>query len=211
MIITIDGPVASGKSSIAKVLAKELNMYYLYTGMLYRAVAYVLSQEKHTQDDLSWIKNISYTYEDGAPHVFFNGEEITDKLNHFSLDQKASIVSADKNVRVALLDLQRDIAKENDVIADGRDCGSVVFPNADFKFYLTASVDARVKRVMNDVVRGECIKNIEEIKKEIIERDKRDSERNVAPLAIPQSAIVIDSSDLTFDETVQEFLLVVEK
>jgi cytidylate kinase len=211
MIITIDGPVASGKSSVAKILAKELNMYYLYTGMLYRAVAHVLLQEKHTQDDLSWIKNISYTYQNSKPHVFFNNEEITDKLNHFSLDKKASIVSADKNVRAALLDLQRDIAKENDVIADGRDCGSVVFPNADFKFYLTASVDARAKRVMSDPARGERVKDIEEIKKEIEERDKRDSERDVAPLSIPKNAIVVDSSNLTFDETVQEFLSVVQK
>src|SRR5271157_5319036 len=158
MIITIDGPAASGKSSVAKDLAKKLGFYYLNTGLLYRAVAYILMQQKGSLDtilpqDLEFINQLTYRYHDNVPTVLYEGNDITPMLFSASLEQGASIVSSNKAVRDALLAFQRRIAQEHDVIADGRDCGSVVFPNAEYKFFLTADVDARTQRLMNDAMR----------------------------------------------------------
>jgi len=232
MIITIDGPVASGKSSVAKTLARELNIYYLYTGLLYRAVAYIfLTELKNKQkykdevitnevfesnfkvldsEGLSWIKKICYDYgkneAENRPYIFYNDQDITQNLYDGSLDQLASIVSVNKNVREFLLDLQRDIGKRYDIVADGRDCGSVVFPDADYKFYLTAKSGVRAQRLMLDETRGKTEKDLSKVKEELEQRDKRDSEREVAPLTIPENAIVIDNSNLTLEETIDKFL-----
>lgn len=212
MIITIDGPVASGKSSVAKVLAKELNIYYLYTGLLYRAVAYLLKGhfEAITPERLTFIKDLSYDYGKDAgedrPYLFYQKEEITQHLYDAKLDQPASIVSVNKHVRDALLDLQRDVAKRYDIIADGRDCGTVVFPQAEHKFYLTASPQVRAQRLMLDEKRGVMERDLEKVKAELEERDKRDREREVAPLTIPQGATIIDNSELTLQQTIDAFL-----
>lgn len=226
MIITIDGPVASGKSSVARALAKELGIYYLYTGLLYRAVAYLILQKQHEKDisdealirlvttitpeQLTFIKDLSYDYgknaEHAQPYLFYKDIEVTAHLYHASLEQPASIVSANKYVRAALLDLQRNIAQRYDVVADGRDCGSVVFPGADYKFFLTADVFIRAERLMLDDKRGDMEKDIEKVKAELEERDARDREREVAPLIIPEGAIIIDNSHLTLSETVKKFL-----
>lgn len=217
MIITIDGPCASGKSSIAKELCKQLKMVHLKTGLLYRAVAYILVQElgktitnetaaEFSINDLAFIKDISYEFVEGIPHVFYQTKDITEQLSFASLDQIASIISANKNVRNLLLDVQRQIVKKYNVIADGRDCGSVVFPFADYKFYLTAKSDVRAKRVMADPKRKTETMNVEDIQKDIELRDKRDMERDIAPLTLPADAIIIDNTNLDFDQTVQEFL-----
>jgi len=229
MIITIDGPVASGKSSVAKALAKELNIYYLYTGLLYRAVADVLlnklRQEKGRNilipefqeyvetlgpDQLIFVKDLCYDYgkddKEARPYLFYQGTEITQCLYDASLDQPASIVSANNHVRDSLLDLQRDVARRYDIVADGRDCGTIIFPKADHKFYLTASVEVRANRLMLDEKRGKLEMDFEKVKAELQERDKRDRERGVAPLTIPDGATIIDNSDLSLQETVNHFL-----
>ena len=209
MIITIDGPVASGKSSVAKALAKDLKIYYLYTGLLYRAVAYVLKDifEELTPENISFIKDISYDCDKtGRPYIFYKDEDITEHLYSSSLDQPASIVSANKDVRVLLLDLQQNIGKRYDIVADGRDCGSVVFPHADHKFYLTASVEIRAQRLMLDEKRGSIRKSLEDVKAEVEERDRRDQEREVAPLLIPEGAIVVDNSEMTLKQTIEKFI-----
>jgi len=223
MIITIDGPVASGKSSVAKKIASVLNIYYLNTGLLYRAVAYLLAQRNAAdgldlskisieEQDLDFVESIEYAYSDGKTQILFDGQDITANLILASVDRAASVVSSNKNVRAALLGLQRKIAVEHDLIADGRDCGSVIFPNADFKFFLTASLDARASRVLSDVARKvDASIDIELIKKQIEERDKRDMEREVAPLVVPTGAIIIDSTELDFDGVIQKFLDVVKK
>jgi CMP/dCMP kinase len=227
VIITIDGPVACGKSSVAKELAKELKIYYLYTGLLYRAVAYILlknnplgdSWEKIIQsldaEKVKFIKDITYDYGsdngDMRPYIFYKGEEITKELYLSSIDQGASFVSSNKYVRAALLDLQREVATRYDIIADGRDCGSIVFPNADYKFYLTARVEVRALRVMLDEKRGAAEQDLEKIKAEIEDRDQRDSKREIAPLVIPENAMIVDNSDLTFAETVGKFLSIIKK
>ncbi|KKQ33227.1 MAG: Cytidylate kinase [candidate division TM6 bacterium GW2011_GWF2_37_49] len=217
MIITIDGPAASGKSSIATEICKRLKMVPLKTGLLYRAVAYILVQEldktinietpnELSINDLNFIKDITYEFTDGIAHVLFKGKDVTEKLSFSSIDQIASIVSANKNVRELLLDVQRQIATKYNIVADGRDCGSVVFPSADYKFYLTATAEARAKRVMADVARKAETRTLEDVQKDIELRDKRDKERDVAPLIVPSDAITIDNTNLDFEQTVQEFL-----
>lgn len=211
MIITIDGPVASGKSSIAKALSQTLGYYYLYTGLLYRAVAYLAVQEGKnpsslTEKDLWFIPSISYEYVDGNPRIYFKERDITDNLFNVSIDQPASIVGECGIVRAALLEIQRSIAERYDIVADGRDCGSVIFPNAEYKFYLTASVDERVRRLHGDKHRKAFEFSSEKLKAELEERDKRDKERSVAPLIIPKDAIVVDNSEMNFQQTLSLFL-----
>ena len=176
MIITIDGPAGSGKSTVAKELAKELKNYYLYTGLLYRAVAYIWLNklnkklqdlDKATSKDFEFISKISYEYYENNPEIFYEGERLTPFLNQTTLDQPASILSARKDVRENLLEIQQSVAKNYDIVADGRDCGSVVFPDADYKFFLTASLGVRAKRIISDKNRGENILDLEKVKEEL--------------------------------------------
>jgi CMP/dCMP kinase len=225
MIITIDGPAASGKSSLAKVLAQKLDYYYLYTGLLYRALAYILVHAEHklslpvmleevqdlTPEDFATARHISYRYLHNQPHVYHHGIDITAHLTDTRLDQPASVISAYPEARRALLLLQREIAQKHNTIADGRDCGSVVFPDADIKFFLTADVDTRARRLMADQTRGNHEKVFEKVKAALIERDERDRTRAESPLVIPEGAIIVDNSTLTFDQTVDEFLKEIEK
>ncbi len=210
MIITIDGPALSGKSTVAQKLAKNLGFYYLYTGLLYRAIAYVLVEKFKVEEeelsslplkDLEFVENLHYSYQEGEPRLFFRGEDITSKLKDPSVDQLSSKVAANKNAREALLEIQREIGKNYDIVADGRDCGSVLFPNADYKFFLSASLEVRAERKS----KYEGISK-EKAARELAERDERDCSREAAPLVVPKDAILIDNSDLNIEETVQKFL-----
>lgn len=217
MIITIDGPVASGKSTVAQKVAQKLDIYLLNTGYLYRALAYILknnfnySKEQISNPDLQNLKEIlessefKYAYDKG-PHVFFKDKEITEFLKTDEIDKLASIISANKLVRYILLDYQRNFAKNNDIVAEGRDTGSVVFPNADYKFFITASSEVRAKRWQHSMEKKGKFFNFEESLKQINERDERDKNREVAPLIIPDNALVIDTSDMTIDDAVKEIL-----
>lgn len=214
VIITIDGPAASGKSTVAQALAHKLGYYYLYTGLLYRAVAYILMQQQHHQivpEDLSFIQQIGYEYQEGKPHIFYNGFDITSFLYDASLDQEASKVSARADVRDALLALQRAVATRYNIIADGRDCGTVVFPDADAKFFLTADVRTRALRVLHDKKRSSAQLTLDQIEQTLIERDNRDKARAVAPLTVPDDAVIIDNSAMTTDQTLGAFLDVLGK
>ena len=206
MIITIDGPVASGKSSVARALSQHLDIYYLYTGLLYRSVAHVLATTDETLDDLSFISCISYSYQDDKPQLLYGEQDITKHLAHESLSQQASIVSANPHVRTALLPLQHQVGKTFDLVADGRDCGSVVFPHAPYKFYLTASIDVRAQRLLSDTKRGGVVQTLYGAIEEITARDKRDMEREVAPLRVPEGGVTIDNSDMSIEKTVQQML-----
>jgi cytidylate kinase len=222
MIITIDGPVASGKSTVAKELGNRLGLFYLNTGLLYRAVAYILVHElrkkinwelpfEPKEEELIFISDIKYEFVDKEPHLFFKDKDITEFLSNASYDQVASVVSASKLVRDRLLPVQRDIGKKYNIVADGRDCGSVVFPNADFKFFLTANIDSRVRRVLSDPKRKVEDQDYSRVAQELQSRDKRDEERAVAPLVVPNDAIFIDSSTFDFEQTVQTFLGYIKK
>lgn len=217
MIITIDGPTASGKSSIAKALAQRLSFYYLNTGLLYRAVAYIVLSRipannvqqwlaQATEKDFQFISNISYEYQQNEPHILFEKQDITEHLFDASIGQYASIVSLNTIMREKLLPIQRNVAQKHNIIVDGRDCGSVVFPNAEHKFFLTANLDVRAERVLLDPKRKADPSDLEKIKADLLERDQRDRERAVAPLITPNGAIVIDSSAMTFEQTIDTFL-----
>lgn len=210
MIITIDGPAASGKSTTAKLLAEMLKFNYLSTGLLYRAVAYLLLRNNRNindqlmQKDLDFINDIKYEFNGNNPKISFKHEDITSNLYNNLLDQAASIISKNPLVREKLLVIQRNVANSYSIVADGRDCGTVVFPNADYKFYLTANVEVRANRMKQDLARKNLQMDIEEIKKSLIERDKRDMERSIAPLRIPEGGIIIDNSNMNIQDTLKE-------
>lgn len=219
MIITIDGPVASGKSSVAKALAQKYGLYYLYTGLLYRGASYLLIKRGiinpatltersriHLQEaEVACFSELSYTYINGKPGIMIDGQDVTDDLVQTSFDRCSSLVSSVPLVREKLLAVQCDIAKKHDLIADGRDCGTAVFPDADYKFYLTARCLVRAERLAVDPARNKKNLGVDELKREIEERDLRDMQRSISPLTVPDGAIVIDNSTLSFDETIAQF------
>lgn len=224
MIIAIDGPTASGKSTIARELAKQLNMYYLNTGLLYRALAYILINhygyelaklnvpEQHHVAQALDPASFLYTYaSDSGEHIFFQQNEITGFLRDSLMDAGSSIVSLNPMVRDYLLIVQRNLAAQHDVVADGRDVGSVVFANADFKFFMTASLDVRAHRWQ--VLQANLGKQftLEQAKEMIDERDKRDSERAIAPLIMPEDAIRIDNSHMTKSVIMEHILDFISK
>lgn len=219
MIITIDGPTASGKSSVARALAKKLNVYYLATGMLYRAIAYVLLHNAgYTKDGLripnpedlaTYLdpKRFRYLYDhEKGEQIFFDDQEITPFLKGSEIDEASSILSANQLVRDALLAIQRSFAKTFDLVAEGRDVGSVVFPNADYKFFLTASVDVRARRWQADQKKKGNDFSLAQAAEKITQRDERDKNRKIAPLVKPCGAILIDNSDLDFQQTLERFV-----
>lgn len=219
MIITIDGPTASGKSSVARLLAKELNCYYLYTGLLYRAVAYVLvKMYGYTLDQLEFVAEDTlalvfsgerlayrYTIVDGA-QVFFDGVDITPQLKVAAVDVWTSYISSQKNVREAITRLQSEIAGHTTIVVEGRDCGSVVFPSAEYKIFITASLVVRAERWAKDQMRLGVVFLQESAESAVKDRDQRDEQRMHSPLIVPKGAFIIDNSQLTLQETVQRIL-----
>lgn len=223
MIIAIDGPVASGKSTIARKLAHELGFYYLYTGFLYRGLAYVLAHHygydttqmakpRHEDiDDIVHHKQFEYRYEDGVPKIVFEGEDISAYLKSKEVDNWSSLISAYPYVREAVLEYQVGIGREQDVVAEGRDMGTVVFPQAEHKFFLTASVDVRAQRWQKMQEKAGAHYSFEESRAAVIERDRRDAGREHSPLKKASDALLIDCSEMSVDQVVQEVRRLVEK
>ena len=225
MIITIDGPAGSGKSSVARSLAKKLGFFHLGTGLLYRTLAYVLIMKRGTivcqrflrdssliiSQDLDVLSDVKYTYDDQGIHIFYKDLEITHRITDVKIENFVSHLSSFQFVRDRLLDFQRSFAKNNDVVADGRDCGTIVFPHADVKFFLTADFQTRLNRICADTQRKSAYLEREQIAKELQERDHRDLTREIAPLKIADGAIVIDNSNLSQEETLECFLAEIEK
>ena len=224
MIITIDGPSGSGKSTVAQKIAQDRGIFYLNTGLLYRAITYLVYEdptsplfgrydddiELITRDQLDALPTLAYAYSAEGATVFVHGQDIVAKCYATpGLDQVASKLSALPVVREFLLDVQRDIAKQHDVIADGRDCGTVVFPDAEHKIFLTASLDVRAQRRMLDAKVQALGLTFEFVRNDLAERDERDENRAIAPLRIPAGATVIDSSDFSIDQTVEMIIKVV--
>jgi cytidylate kinase len=212
MIITLDGPTASGKSTLARALAHKLGFYYIYSGLMFRSLAYILMRDKnytletiaHPQAvDVDYALDPSvftYSYSDGAEQAFFREKNITAQLKTSDIDQAASIISTDAYVRQCILEVQRTIARHHSIVADGRDAGSVVFPDAEYKFFVTASLAERARRWSLDQAKYGRIFTPEQAQQQLHERDKRDSNRAQAPLIIPRSAQVIDTTLLNKDE-----------
>lgn len=210
--IAIDGPAGAGKSTIAKKVAKELGYIYVDTGALYRGMAvYFLEngvKPEETKKIAELCKNVSVTlkYEEGVQQVYLNGENVTSKLREEAVGNMASASAAIGEVRAQLLELQRNLAKEENVVMDGRDIGTNVLPDAETKIYLTASVETRANRRFLELKEKgtECV--LEEIAKDIEERDYRDMHRDVAPLKQAEDAVYVDSSDMTIAEVVETIL-----
>jgi len=216
--IAIDGPAGAGKSSAAKALAKKMSLIYMDTGALYRSIGLYclregvkeLKNEAVVAPHLNNI-NIEIKFIDGAQHVFLNGEDVSSLIRTQEVSMAASDVSSVPKVREFLLDLQRDIAAKTNLIMDGRDIGSVILPNADVKIFLTASPEARAKRRTLELeAKGESV-NYEEVLRQIIERDKNDSTRAIAPLKVADGAVILDNSDINEQETVAEMERIIKE
>lgn len=215
MNIAIDGPSGAGKSTIAKLLAKELNITYLDTGAMYRALGLKAFNEKvplNNEEEIE--KLIKRTSIDIKPSengsvVFLDGKNVSAEIRQHHISKMASDISAIKCVRIYMVNLQQRIAAIRDSVLDGRDIGTVVLPNADFKFYLTASAEVRAKRRYDELIaRGEQC-NLPQIKKDIIDRDYNDMHRQHSPLKKAKDAVEIDSSDLTIDEVKNKMLEII--
>lgn len=198
-IIAIDGGVATGKSTIAKAVAKELNFVYINTGDMYRAVTLYFVQNNIEITDENIVSNINdikitFRLENNNVITILNGEDVTEKLHSANISKLVPLVAKVKIVREKMVELQREFAKNNSIVMDGRDIASVVFPNATLKIFLTASLDERARRRKLDLEkRGESI-DIDILKNDILKRDKIDMEREESPLIKVEDAVVIDTT-----------------
>ena len=207
--IAIDGPAGAGKSTMAKRLAKDLGYQYVDTGAIYRTVAYFLDLWGISPKDIDGVIryideltiNIEYD-EEGLQHMIMNGMDVTGEIRTQDISQKASLVSAHAIVRDMLLDMQRDVAKQYNVIMDGRDIGSVVLPKADVKIFLTASAEVRAKRRTEELLAKGQKANYEQILKEIQQRDYQDTHREVAPLKMCRDSVKLDTSDMDVEQVI---------
>lgn len=211
--IAIDGPAGAGKSTIAKTVSKEMSYIYVDTGALYRSIALSLLNNKVDIKNIDDVKTllektkIEIKFVNGEQRVFLNGEDVSEKIRTTEVSMMASASSAIPEVRAFLLELQRSIAKENNVIMDGRDIGTVVLPNAQVKIFLTASAECRAKRRYNDyILAGNTDESYEKILADIKERDYNDSHRAIAPLKPAEDSVVIDTSNDTLEESVQRII-----
>lgn len=210
--VAIDGPAGAGKSTIAKKIAKEMRFIYVDTGAMYRALAVHFLKKGLKPEDTDEIKKackdavVSLQYEDGVQQVYLNGENVTTMLREEKVGNMASVSSAIGEVRAQLLELQREIARTNDVVMDGRDIGTHILPNANVKIYLTASVEERARRRFAELQEKGVACDLNEIAHDIAERDHRDMNREIAPLKQAEDAVLIDSSNMTIEEVVQAII-----
>ena len=207
--IAIDGPAGAGKSTIARRVAAEKSFIYVDTGAMYRAIALYLLRKEVRAEDAEAVKHalseieISICYENGEQQVILNGENVSGLIRTEQVGNMASKTSALPCVREKLLELQRTLAREHDVVMDGRDIGTNILPDAQLKVYLTASVDTRAKRRYLELREKGLECSLEEIKKDIEQRDYQDMHREIAPLCQAKDAVFLDSSDLTIDQVVE--------
>ncbi|MPN07212.1 Cytidylate kinase [bioreactor metagenome] len=215
--VAIDGPSAAGKSTVARALAQKLGFIYVDTGALYRSIGYYAHQRVLDTTDATQVVpllpeiNIEMKYVDGLQRMLLNGEDVTEGIRLPEMSMAASNVSAIPAVRSFLLDLQRDLAKANNVVMDGRDIGTVVLPDAKIKFFLTATPEARAcRRFLEFQAKGQVVE-YEKLLAETKQRDYNDMNRATAPLCQADDAILIDSTDLTFNETLERMTAIIEE
>lgn len=215
--VAIDGPAGAGKSTIARMAAEEMGFVYVDTGAMYRGLAVffldqgISPEESEKMEEACKEAQVTIRYEGGSQQVYLNGKNITGRLREETVGNMASRCAAIPAVRKKLLELQRKLAKDSDVIMDGRDIGTCVLPDADVKVFLTASVETRAMRRYRELEgKGEQC-SLEEIMADIKERDARDSNRKIAPLRKAEDAILVDSSDMTIPEVVQKIKALCQK
>ncbi|MCR4610908.1 MAG: (d)CMP kinase [Lachnospiraceae bacterium] len=210
--VAIDGPAGAGKSTIAKNVAAKMNYIYVDTGAMYRSLALYFIRQGIDKDDESNISaackdcDVTIDYVDGQQQVILNGENVTGLIRTEEVGNMASASSVYKDVRAKLLELQRRLAKSNDVIMDGRDIGTCILPDAQVKVFLTASVDTRADRRYKELIEKNQKPDLEKIKKDIEERDYRDSHRENAPLKQADDAVLVDSSDMSIEEVTNKII-----
>lgn len=210
--VAIDGPAGAGKSTIAKQIARKLGYIYVDTGAMYRAMAYYLIQNQVDAADKEAIAaacqhaDISICYQDGEQVVLLNGENVNAYLRTEAVGNMASVSSVVPEVRKKLVELQQKLARETDVVMDGRDIGTVVLPDADVKVYLTASVETRAKRRFLELQEKGEPADLAKIAADIEDRDYRDMHRDISPLRQAEDATLVDSSDMTIDQVVERIL-----
>lgn len=212
MKIAIDGPAGAGKSSIAKLAARKLGFIYIDTGAMYRASALYaiengieICEKSFTKEVLDKIK-IDIKYDEEGQKIFLCGKDVSKRIREADVSLGASNIAVIPAVRIKLVELQRELAKGNDVIMDGRDIGTYVLPDAELKIYLTASSDERANRRLKELLEKGQTADFQEVKRDIEYRDKNDSEREFAPLKRADDAILIDSTNMSIDEVKNRIL-----
>ena len=217
--VAIDGPAGAGKSTMARAVAREMGFVYVDTGAIYRTLGYHFDFFGIGPKDVDNVTrliddaNIEIRYsEDGVQHMLLNGHDVTDEIRTPAMSDFASKLSTLKVVRDYLLDVQRSLAKKHSVVMDGRDIGTVVLPDADVKIYLTASAEVRARRrLLEFQAKGDKKSTFDAVLKDIIQRDERDMNREIAPLRQAEDAVLLDTSDLTVEESVRAMKEVIEK
>ena len=210
--VAIDGPAGAGKSTIARAVAKKKGFIYVDTGAMYRAMALYFLRKGIDKTDESAINaalgqvEITIRYENGAQQVILNGENVSGLIRTEEVGNMASATSVYKKVREKLVELQKELARQADVIMDGRDIGTCVLPDADVKVYLTASSAVRAKRRYNELKEKGTDCDLDEIEKDIIDRDYRDMHRETSPLRQAEDAVLVDSSEMTIEQVVERIL-----
>ena len=208
MNIAIDGPAGAGKSSIAKLVAKKLNYVYVDTGAMFRTMAYYFltngidTTDENAVNEKCQAIDITIQYENGEQHIFLNGADVSKEIRKEEVGKNASVVAKYPKVREKLLELQRNLAAANDVIMDGRDIGTHVLPNADVKVFLTADAHVRALRRYEEFTAKGINCTLENVEREVIERDERDMNRAIAPLKQAEDAVRVDTSQMNIDEVV---------
>lgn len=208
-VVTIDGPAGSGKSTISKLIAERFSFFYLDTGALYRALAWLVHEDGREDietcaTEISGSARFEVKNERGVFRISVNGRDVSSHIRTEEIGMLASKVSAIPAVRMNLLDIQRGLAKQGGVVAEGRDMGTVVFPDAEIKFYMEASPEERARRRYLELAAKNEPVNLADIESDIARRDRQDRERATAPLRIPENALVIDTTDKSILDVVEE-------
>ena len=220
LVIAIDGFSSTGKSSISKVVADTLGLIHIDTGAMYRAITLFglrnFKNEKQEIDLSKLLQNLNeisleFRENSGELEIYLNGENVSKEIRTTEVSDNVSFIAKQPEVREHLVVLQRDIAEKQGVIMDGRDIGTVVLPNADYKFFLTASADERARRRFLELQSLGIEATIEEVKQNLIERDRIDSEREISPLKQAENAILIDNTNLNKEETIDLILSYIKK
>lgn len=211
-IVTIDGPAGAGKSTISKILAQNLDYIYLDTGALYRALAYKALKKKISFEDIPALTDLCSSTAvvlkkiDGRMKVYVDGEDVEEKIRTEEVSIAASKISTFAVVREKLLNLQREAGAHGGIIAEGRDMGSVVFPQADYKFYLDAQLEERIRRRYKELLEKGVLVEYQSVQKDMLARDKQDKQRKLAPLKVPEGAVIIDSDNLSVRGVVEKII-----
>lgn len=211
-IITIDGPTSSGKNSVGFLLAQKLGYQYIDTGMIYRAGSLYLLNHGISLDDgekvIEAFQNLNIEFKNGDSdrHLYLDGKDVTDILHSPRVTKIVPVVAAIAKVREVMRDLQKEVGSRENTVMSGRDIGSEIFPDAKHKFYLTASPEIRAKRRYDQLVKKDPSIKYEDVLKDMLERDEKDTTRAVSPLRIPEGAAVIDTSNLTIEQTVDKMI-----